>query len=472
MTWSVLDGDCLKRLADLDDDSIDAVVTDPPYGLSAEPDATEVMRHWLDGDDYQHRGGGFMGKTWDSFVPGPTVWKECLRVLKPGGHLVAFFGTRTVDLGGMAIRLAGFEIRDCLAWHYGSGFPKSLDVSKAMDKAAGAEREVVGKRTTGIGTGKGSTPIMGDSDNKDITAPATDLARQWQGWGTALKPAFEPIILARKPLIGTVAENVTRCGTGALNVDGCRVGTETLPEQPRGNPVATAFMAGGMTPERSGRWPANLVLDDQAAAMLDEQSGEQKSGVAIQRNGGGQAIFGGISDGTNQRGENADLGYGDTGGASRFFYQAKASRAERNAGLDDFEEATGGQATDRQDGSAGLRSPRAGAGRTGGSRNVHPTVKPIDLMRWLVRLVTPPGGTVLDPFTGSGTTGIAAGLEGFDFVGIEREAEYREIAEARLKWWGEQEGETAEILQRAGLAEKERAKAEAAGQTSLFGEAA
>ena len=483
MTWSILSGDCLERLADLDDDSIDAVVTDPPYGLSAEPDAAEVLRHWLDGDDYQHRGGGFMGKSWDSFVPGPTVWKECLRVLKPGGHLVAFFGTRTVDLGGMAIRLAGFEIRDCLAWHYGSGFPKSLDVSKAMDKAAGAEREVVGTKLGlpgySLAEGKGGLyegGFGGDGQSEkecEVTAPATDLARQWQGWGTALKPAFEPVILARKPLIGTVAENVTRYGTGALNVDGCRVEAQGRPlirslSEPSENSYGDGLNGSrndGTTNE--GRWPANLILDEEAAAMLDEQSGDRPAtGTPDRPATPGTTDSGGYGDWAGN-GFQGPL-YSDTGGASRFFYQAKASRAERNAGLDGFEPKPRGDLNQQhQNIPTGSGNPRNNL-----LANVHPTVKPIDLMRWLVRLVTPPGGTVLDPFTGSGTTGIAAGLEGFDFVGIEREAEYREIAEARLKWWGEQEGETAEILHRAGLAEKERERAERVGQASLFDEEA
>lgn len=566
MTFSLLPGDCLEVLADLEDESIDAVVTDPPYGLSAEPDAAEVLRHWLDGDDYQHRGGGFMGKTWDSFVPGPTVWKECLRVLKPGGHLVAFFGTRTVDLGGMAIRLAGFEIRDCLAWHYGSGFPKSLDVSKAIDRrrydldevytvtgwireardAAGignreideafgfsgmaghwtssksqpavptldqvpkllevlgvepddvpeeirrllyelngvagepgknwTKREVVEERTMIQGGGNALQLREGPRREVEanVTAPATDLARQWQGWGTALKPAFEPIILARKPLIGTVAENVTRFGTGALNVDGCRVegakgdgvwGTSNASVDPDRKFNASPDGAEYRSEQHpAGRWPANLILDEEAAAMLDEQSGEQRSGVAVRHNG----VKGGdIGPPGSKAVGTPDLGYGDTGGASRFFYQAKASRAERNAGLDGLPERKGGIKND-----SGRGYSESDPYREILVRNHHPTVKPIDLMRWLVRLVTPPGGTVLDPFTGSGTTGIAAGLEGFEFLGIEREAEYREIAEARLRWWGDQEGETVEILRRAGLAEKARKAAEEAGQPTLFEEAA
>lgn len=324
-------GDCLEVLKTMPDNSVDAVVCDPPYGLS------------------------FMGRKWDYDVPSVEVWADCLRVLKPGGHLLAFAGTRTQHRMAVRIEDAGFEIRDMIAWVYGSGFPKSLDVSKAIDKAAGAVREVIGQRTTGIGTGGGSTPVMGDG-NRDITAPATEAARQWQGWGTALKPALEPITVARKPLVGTVAENVLQYGTGAMNIDGCRVGSEST-RRPVGKPLnggaygsdrndrETLDAIGGSD---SGRWPANLIHD------------------------GSQEVL------------------------ARFFYCAKANKRDRGEGND------------------------------------HPTVKPADLMAYLCRLVTPPGGVVLDPFMGSGSTGKAAVREGFRFIGIEREAEYLEIARARI----------------------------------------
>ena len=339
-------GDCLDVLRQMPEASVDAVVTDPPYGLS------------------------FMGKRWDYDVPSVEVWAECLRVLKPGGHLLAVAGTRTQHRTAVRIEDAGFEIRDLIAWVYGSGFPKSLDVSKAIDKAAGAEREVVGRYVSPEGTSgnRGHTDFRtgrrGDGLSV-ITAPATDAARQWHGWGTALKPALEPITVARKPLVGTVAETVLAYGTGAINVEAARC--------------------------EDGRWPANLLHD------------------------GGPDV--------------TDL----LGDAARFFYCAKASRTDREAGCDGLPQRTAAETVERAEGSAGLDSPRAGAGRTSGARNHHPTVKPTDLMRYLCRLVTRPGGVVLDPFMGSGSTGRGAVLEGFAFVGIEREADYLTIAQARIE---------------------------------------
>jgi site-specific DNA-methyltransferase (adenine-specific) len=384
----------------MDDASVDAVVTDPPYEL------------------------GFMGKTWDAagVAYDPTLWDEVLRVLKPGGHLLAFGGTRTYHRMTVAIEDAGFEVRDSIHWVYGSGFPKSLDVSKAIDKAAGAEREVVGEGPNAARRpkpGAGVTMKMPSGD--PITAPATDAARQWDGWGTALKPAHEPIVVARKPLAGTVAATVLEYGTGALNIDGCRVAGADAPlkwETPRGgiwqtDPTATATA----TTDDRGRWPANFVLthaadcgDDCApgcpVAALDEQSGEL-SGAGSRTKRVDRSPF------TSGEGHLiADRVHDAGGGASRFFtvtewddapfrYVAKPSRAERNAGTD---------------------------------RNIHPTVKPLDLMRWLVRLVTPPGGVVLDPFAGSGTTLAAAILEGFDCVGVEMTDDYLPLIEGRCAW--------------------------------------
>jgi DNA modification methylase len=359
-------GDCLEVLRAMPDCSVDAVVTDPPYGLS------------------------FMGKKWDYDVPSVEIWHECLRVLKPGGHLLAFAGTRTQHRMACRIEDAGFEIRDIIAWVYGSGFPKSLDVSKAIDKAAGVEREVVGSyAVTREFKGRDFVGEKSHATFVDITAPATPEAQQWAGWGTALKPALEPITVARKPLVGTVAANVLAHGTGALNVDGCRVGSE-----PGGwSGGGSALYEGGLSREGgnarpvTGRWPANLIHDgsEEPAALL--------------------------------------------GDAARFFYCAKASKRDRDEGLEGFEvKRTGGmQAT-----ADGLMLTGSGNERTTARANVHPTVKPTDLMRYLCRLVTPPGGVVLDPFCGSGSTGKACALEGFRFVGIERDPQYLEIARARV----------------------------------------
>ncbi len=397
-----LQGDCRKVLRKLEENSIDSVVTDPPYEL------------------------GFMGKKWDAtgIAFQSEMWQEVSRVLKPGGHLIAMGGTRTHHRLWCAVEDAGFEIRDTLMWLYGQGFPKSLDVSKAIDKAAGAEREVVGikpgheefanRGTDGDTKFKGALegfdrPWMHDEKAREKyhqqTAPATDAARQWEGWGTALKPAWEPILLARKPLIGTVAANVQAHGTGALNVDGCRIGKgrggtrdgEASAQRRYTEKGNTNFAAkpGPIGGNAAGRWPANLVLDEETAVLLDAQTGTLKSGTnCIRRKegywGAGDAKHGGLGkDGDEQ------TTYGDSGGASRFFYCAKASRKERGEG------------------------------------NNHPTVKPLALMRWLVRLITPPGGKVLDPFIGSGTTALAAKEEGFSCVGIDISDEYLEIARRR-----------------------------------------
>lgn len=408
MTYEIVCGDSVEVLRSLPDASIDSVVTDPPYGLGREPTPAElaaIVRAWILGEAHEIKGRGFMGKSWDAFVPAPEVWRECLRVLKPGGHLVAFAGTRTQDLMGLALRLAGFEIRDCLQWIYGTGFPKSLDVSKAIDGHLGSAREVIGPGKYAARGRVNRLGIYGDApasetETETETAPGSPEAAQWAGWGTALKPAYEPILLCRKPLEGTVATNALAHGTGGINVDGCRIesGARPLVQFSGEKPNTEEYRFGGsraVGETELGRWPANVILDEPAGALLDAQAG-------------------------------------DRGGASRFFYCAKAARSERERGLDDLPIRTGGELTDREDDSAGLESPRAGAGRSGGRRNVHPTVKPVALMRWLVRLVTPPGGLVLDPFAGSGTTGIAAIAEGFGFGGIEREAEYVEIAQRRL----------------------------------------
>jgi site-specific DNA-methyltransferase (adenine-specific) len=405
---TLLIGDCIEQMRTLEADSVDAIVTDPPYGLE------------------------FMGKEWDGFgTPfGFQTWseqwaREALRVLKPGGHLLAFGGTRMYHRLAAGIEDAGFEIRDTLMWLYGSGFPKSLDVSKAIDKAAGAEREVVGQRTDGMSE-SAMKPDKGWNANSmtsviAITAPSTEAAKKWQGWGTALKPAVEPIVLARKPLIGTVAANVLTHGTGALNIDASRIGTEQTVTSRNGNSGGNgAYGKDERVFERvnpPGRWPANILLDEEAAAMLDEQSGDAGGGFGRRGKLNGGATKWGF-DGVGQ-----EVGYGDTGGASRFFYVAKASRSERNAGLEgmeqDFRERDNGFSSSISD----TKNPRG---------NIHPTVKPVALMKYLIRLVVPKGGTVLDPFLGSGTTAVAAIEEGVEWIGCERELEYVEIIKARV----------------------------------------
>jgi len=361
-----------------------------------------------------------------------------LRVLKPGGHLLSFGGTRTFHRVAVAIEDAGFEIRDNIAWLYGSGFPKSLDVSKAIDKAAGAERRVLGTYVAPDGkrrTGGNSFSVGKEPDGREEgkrTAPSTPEAQQWEGWGTALKPAHEPIIVARKPLIGTVAHNVLTHGTGALNIDGSRIGTDG------GKGIVVGVLDGKQDKNGAwrtknvveddtvrGRWPANIILDEHTAGLLDEQSGVSKSpsGMITQ---GGKAKGGfdvGSSDGTRT---SKFQGHNDSGGASRFFYVAKASKRDRNEGLDEMpikrpdNRSSTGMGTFQEKGV----QPQ---------QNFHPTVKPTALMEYLVKLVTPPNGTVLDPFTGSGSTGKAAILNGFDFIGIEMTEDYLPIIKARLE---------------------------------------
>lgn len=417
-------GDCRESMAAMAEASVDAIVTDPPYGLASGPTTTL--------EDAQG-GRGFMGKEWDRGVPGVTFWREALRVAKPGAHMLAFGGTRAFHRMAVAIEDAGWEIRDCVAWVYGSGFPKSLDASKAIDRAAGAEREVVGLGAADCEYLRRGEACRGHNDsgksqeNKTVhvplTAPATDAAKEWAGWGTALKPAWEPVLLCRKPLEGTVAANLLRHGTGALNIDGARVGADggtswvSRGDQGDAGQFGGGIKDGGIVARNSGRWPANLMHDG-SPEVVDP-----------------------------------------LGEASRFFYCAKASRADREEGCEGLPSRSGADATDREEGTAGLNSPRAGASRTVEAvRNHHPTVKPTELMRYLIRLITPPGGTVLDPFMGSGSTGKAAMLEGARFVGCDLDPDYLAIAEARIRF-----GLTLE-------AEEAAAAFEASRQLSLFGD--
>lgn len=437
--WSlpagVVTGDALAVLARLPANSIDAVVTDPPYGIA------------------------FMQKSWDTHSPAEyQAWcegwaAEALRVVKPGGYLVAFSGTRTYHRLVVGVEDAGWVIRDSLQWCYGSGFPKGVDVARAINKAEGVEYQAAPAEGVGFMTPTGEGGYNVTQHRLNQVGEDSPEAAAWAGWNTALKPAHEPIVLARKPLEGTVIENVRRWGTGALNIGGCRIGGETLPAQRRGVSRVGTFEGaeGNETPEREGRWPANVLLDPEAARLLDEQSGE----IETRRIETPSAAPGGRTWGSFQTDRGA-RGYTDTGGASRFFYQAKASRAERNAGLSGERRHVFGDEGETYEGLSNTKAAQ---------RNYHPTVKPIDVMRWLVRLVTPPGGHVLDPFTGSGTTGIAAGLEGMTFTGIERETEYAAIAAERMAWWADRQGDTADILAAAGLVEK--AEADAAERADL-----
>lgn len=394
------------------DNSVDSIVTDPPYEL------------------------GFMGKSWDSsgIAFNVDVWTEALRVLKPGGHLIAFSGSRTYHRMAVAIEDAGFEIRDQIMWIYGSGFPKSHNISKGIDKAAGVERkEIIGWTNKGMPSGANKAIHHGEgSEPTPVTAPATAEAKQWQGWGTALKPAHEPMVLARKPIVGTVANNVLTYGVGGLNIDGARVESgETLarPFNEAKNDVFGKYEQFGNPIEPSGRFPANFIHDgsDEVLALFPDTKSSKLNKASITAQ---NAIYG------NRPKEMTGIfDYGDSGSAARFFYCAKASKRDRNEGLDGFEPQKMDES--RNEGNPGGDNPR-NRGLTQRA-NHHPTVKPTDLMRYLCKLVTPPNGTVLDPFMGSGSTGKAAILEGFDFIGIDMTPEYVEIAEARINWAKEQD---------------------------------
>jgi len=415
----LLKGNCLELLAEMPDNSVDSIVTDPPYEL------------------------GFMGKSWDNsgIAYSVELWSQALRVLKPGGHLLAFGGSRTYHRLASAVEDAGFEIRDQIMWLYGSGFPKSLDVSKAIDKAAGAERPreaPQSRKEASIAIAKngfgadGWSPQTKDAQTKD--------AQTWQGWGTALKPAHEPIVVARKPLIGTVVTNVLTYGTGALNIDASRVAHQSEADRASATPQGkvTSNLSAGAAPDVDnagrvevsrpdtslGRWPANVIHDGSEEVL--EGFPNVKGQVGMKKTNGGHRFIVGDIETVQQ----FQTGTFDSGSAARFFYCAKASKSERNAGLEGFELK---RESDRpSDDKPGGDNPR---NRTNtASQNFHPTVKPIALMRYLVKLVTPPNGTVLDPFLGSGTTAVAAILEGFNWMGCEMTEDYWPIIEARVAW--------------------------------------
>jgi len=420
----ILHGDCLEQMQSVENDSVDSVVTDPPYGIS------------------------FMGKKWDYDVPKVEVWKEALRVLKPGGHILVACGTRTQHRMCVNIEDAGFEIRDIVAWVYGSGFPKSHNIGKAVDKLQGNEREVVGMQKVQGNLALTSRPGWRKSIEGSFrtAAPAADKyggmkniaefnitkgTSEWEGWGTALKPAMELWTLARKPLSEkTVAENVLKWGTGGINIDECRV--ESGERDARENNISWGInrvgqennirgnKAVGTTTQ--GRFPANLIhdgSDEVVSGFPDTKSGSSGKGSSTKVGG----MFGSGNPVTSE------FRPADLGSASRFFYCAKASKSERNAGLEGFEERK--QDLSRKEGNPGGDNPRnRGVNKRA---NHHPTVKPIKLMQYLVRLITPKGGTVLDPYMGSGTTGIACKKEGFEFIGIELDEDYFKIANARIE---------------------------------------
>lgn len=510
-------GDCRDILAQLADDSVDSIVTDPPYGIefmgkqwdafapevapsTAARTGSKLQRN--DGGIHAHsvlygaplpQFGGNRSRTftctacgkrdqfrnphacdstpgarWESIVinehgaPAAAIgfqqwceqWaRECLRVLKPGGHLLAFGGTRTYHRLACAIEDAGFDIRDSIHWVYGSGFPKSLNVSKQIDKQAGAEREVVGTMRTNVGMVGGNYANGSAVGEVSVTAPATDDAHTWHGWGTALKPAHEPIVLARKPPRDTITNNVLRYGTGALNIDGTRVPHDAavdLDRQQRqqhaDGAVEGAFGAAALigteipTYKPEGRWPANLIHDGSSEVLEHFPNTAAGAAPAKANKPTGEHYEGGWGPVENEHRKVFAAGnagrffnvtpYTDLDGAS-FVYCPKAGTAERNAGLDEIPRQVAQKWND-----GGIKERREETARP--VANTHPTVKPLALMRHLIRLVTPPGGTVLEPFAGSGTTLAAATLEGFDAIGIELTADYLPIITGRIQWATEQ----------------------------------
>jgi site-specific DNA-methyltransferase (adenine-specific) len=456
MEKQLLLGDCLDRLKELPDNSIDSVVTDAPYGLS------------------------FMGKKWDYDVPSTEIWKECFRVLKPGGHLLSFGGSRTYHRLAVNVEDAGFEIRDQIQWIYGSGFPKSHNIGKAVDKKLGNEREVVGidvdfvrKNPNNTGINRLVTDENGvNKDNRKKQAVKNDNAgiitkgnSPYEGWGTALKPAHEPIVMARKPLSEkTVVDNVLEWGTGGINIDESRITYKDLDDRKSVDRSDRKVSMGWRTddyvngvgehtlpPEQAkgndeGRFPANIILSEEAAENLDQHTGISKSGIRkpTKRKEYNQVVYGKRGDVDTIR------GFNDKGGASRYFYVVKPSKKEKDFGM-------GGVVGEKfRNGNYGNTRLCDTCGKTDNGtnnhiqcqgnfsyveekvdkrKNNHPTVKPIKLMEYLIKLVTPVGGTTLDPFMGSGTTGIAALTNGFNFVGIEMGEDYMDIAQQRIDAW-------------------------------------
>lgn len=412
-------GDSLDVLKGFKDNSVDSVVCDPPYGLK------------------------FMNKKWDYDVPSIELWQQVLRVLKPGGHLLSFGGTRTYHRMVVNIEDAGFEIRDQIQWLYGSGFPKSHNISKGIDKKFGTLKEIEYDQGGGYGNGKFKNSNVSDTKKDGFIGKGkksianSDLAKQYDGYGTALKPANEPICLARKPLSEkTIVDNVLKWGTGGINIDGCRVEATSKDlkgmERAKGTNIKSGNFVGGVgeyippKPNTQGRFPANILLDERAAEMLDEQSGILKSG-AFKEGQKTKESNNNCMSGKNypriKKKRDSSEGY-----ASRFFYCAKASKSERNAGLEGMELKLKTSKINKSNGTG----ERFDGAPTSMQQNHHPTVKPLKLMIYLTKLITPQSGICLDPFMGSGTTGIACKNNGFNFIGIELDKEYYDIAKRRI----------------------------------------
>ena len=475
----LLNGDCIEEMQKLIDDGVqvDSVVTDPPYHLTSivkrfGKEDSAPAQFGTDGA-YARASTGFMGKEWDGgdIAFRPETWELALKLLKPGGHLLAFSASRNYHRMAVAIEDAGFEIRDQMMWLYGSGFPKSQNMGKAIDKKQGNDREVLGTKITNVGMQGNNFKRGSKSGEVEVTKGNSE----WEGWGTALKPAHEPIVMARKPLSeSSIVDNVLKHGTGAINIDGCRVEGNDA-KYPDTNPdfrdqgkkskeaigidkLSFGQVSGaerkkvvrksrsedgvwtdgnsGMKAEGTqyadadprGRFPANVMHDGSDVITKEfPQTGKFGSVKPIDKQKTND-VFGKYNEVKEFQ------AYDDEGSAARFFYCPKTSKSERNGGLDDFENKKMGMSGGAQSKGEGYdKGQGIGLNRVIERKNTHPTVKPVELMKYLCRLVTPKGGTVLDPFMGSGSTGMAAKDEGFDFIGIEKEKEYFEICESRIK---------------------------------------
>ena len=447
MNIDLRQGDCLEVLKTIPDNSIDSVVTDPPYHLTSivkrfGKEGSAPAQFGKDGA-YSRASKGFMGKEWDGgdIAFRTDVWSECLRVLKPGGHLLAFSHSRTYHRMAVAIEDSGFDIRDQIMWIYGSGFPKSHNIGKSIQKLSG-DIKVVGKKT-GMGTTGNSYVssnekyIGGDKGVYKKEYDDIEINNDYEGWGTALKPAHEPIVMARKPLSEkSIAENVIKWGTGGINIDECRIGSEVRTTPIHSDDVKDDTTLFGLhktiqherVETTEGRFPANIILDEEAGKILDEQSGISKSTGAVRKKDTDTNPT--SIDFKHKEGELSNPYAGEIGGASRFFYCPKTSSKEKNMGLEGLPEKQNiHRATNNGTGDVSKGMERFA---TQPKMNHHPTVKPLKLMEYLITLVTPKGGVVMDCFMGSGSTGVAARNLGFKFIGIEREQEYMDIAKQRI----------------------------------------